>query len=252
MELDEFHVHQLGPRLVREREAVPRVLPAVAGDPEGPPNSAGREDDGAGGEDVEVAALAIVAEGPGDPLRVLQERDHRAFHVDIDSLVHSVILERADHLQAGAVADVGEAGIAVASEITLQDAPVLGPIEQRAPGLQLANALGSLLRVQLRHPPVVEVLSAAHGVGEVDLPRVAIVHVAQRRGDSPLGHDGVGFPEQRLAHQPHARLRAGRLDGRAQSRAPRADHQDVVLVRPVLRHQKILQSDQIPMESMRM
>ena len=37
-------------------------------------------------------------------------------------LCDGVLLQRADHLQAGAVADVGQAGVAVAAEVALQDA----------------------------------------------------------------------------------------------------------------------------------
>ena len=96
----------------------------------------------------------------------------------VDALVDAVVLQRADHLQAGAVADVRQPRIAVAAEVALQDAAVLRAVEDRAPGLQLAHAVGRLLGVQLGHAPVVEVLAAAHRVGEVDLPAVAIVDVA--------------------------------------------------------------------------
>ena len=119
----------------------------------------------------------------------------------------------------------------MAAEVALEDPAVLGAIEHRAPGLELADAIRRFLRVQLRHPPVVHVLAAAHRVGEVDLPAVAVVDVGERRGDAAFGHDGVRLAEQRLADQ--ADLDAGRrrLDGRAQSGAAGADDQDVVVVR---------------------
>ena len=97
---------------------------------------------------------------------------------NVDALVDAVILQRADHLQAGAVADVRQARIAVAAEVALEDPAVLGAVEHRAPGLELADAVGRFLGVQLGHAPVVEVLAAAHRVGEVDLPVVAVVDVA--------------------------------------------------------------------------
>ena len=112
------------------------------------------------------------------------------------ALVDRVILERADQLEAGAIADVGEARIAVAAEVALQDAAVRRAIEDRAVALELANAIGRLPRVELRHPPVVHVLAAAHGVGEVDAPGIAIVDVAERRGHAALGHDRVGLAEE--------------------------------------------------------
>ena len=64
----------------------------------------------------------------------------RRLHVDVDALVDAVILERADHLEAGAVADVREARVAMAAEVALQDAAVLRAVEERAPRLELADA----------------------------------------------------------------------------------------------------------------
>ena len=111
----------------------------------------------------------------------------------------AVILERADHLEARAIADVREARIAMAAEVALQDAAVLRAIEHRAPGFELAHASGRFLRVQLGHAPVVQVLAAAHRVGEVHAPAVAVVDVGHRRGHAAFGHDGVRLAEQRLA-----------------------------------------------------
>ena len=158
----------------------------------------------------------------------------------------AVILQRADHLEPGAIADVRQARILVAAEIALQDAAVGRAIEQRAPGFELAHAIGRLLRVELRHPPVVHVLAAAHRVGEVHAPAVAIVDVGERRGDAAFGHHGVRLAEQRLAEQ--ADLDAGRrrFDGRAESGAAGADDEHIVLVRWV--RQRILQSVRTPIE----
>src|SRR6266513_1201647 len=49
----------------------------------------------------EFTRLAAVGDGAGDPFAVLQQLDHRAFHEHVDPLVHCVVLERPDHLQAG-------------------------------------------------------------------------------------------------------------------------------------------------------
>ncbi len=68
-----------------------------------------------------------------------------ALHVKIDALVDAVILQGADHLQAGAVAHVRQARITVPAEIALQNLAVFGAIEQRAPSLQFAHALGASL-----------------------------------------------------------------------------------------------------------
>ena len=158
-------------------------------------------------------------------------------HVHGHAEVDGVVLQRPDQLEAGAVAHMREARVAMAAEVALQDAPVRRAIEDRAPRFELPDALRRLARVQLRHPPVVHVLAAAHRVGEVHLPVVAIVHVAHRRGDAALGHDRVGLAEQRLADEADRHAGGRRLDRRAQPGAAGADDEDVVGMRGVHRHQ---------------
>ena len=114
----------------------------------------------------------------------------------------AVVLERADHLQARAVADVGEPRITMPAEVSLEDPAVVRAVEDGAPRFQLAHAVRRFLRVELGHAPVVDVLPAAHRVGEVDAPVVAVVDVAHGGGHAALGHDGVGLAQQRLADQP--------------------------------------------------
>src|SRR6185436_4800038 len=59
--------------------------------------------------DVMLHALppAPVAEHAGDPSAVHEQFERRALHVELDALVHAVVLQRADQLESGAVADVG-------------------------------------------------------------------------------------------------------------------------------------------------
>ena len=177
------------------------IFPTVAGDLEGAADAAGGQNHGFGAEHVEPAALAIVSKGADHAFAVLEQSDDGVLHVDVEAQMDSVILQRANHLEAGAVADVRQARIAVAAEITLQDAAVRGAVEERAPGFQLANAGGRFLGMQLGHAPAIQVLAAAHGVGKMDAPIVAVVNVRQRRGDSALGHDGVGLAEQGFRDQ---------------------------------------------------
>ena len=95
---------------------------------------------------------------------------------------------------------------------------------------------GASLRVQLGHAPVVHVLAAAHRVGEVHLPAVAVVHVAQRGGDAALGHHRVRLAEERLAHEPDLDARRRRGDRRPQPGAAGADDQDVVVEGLIVSH----------------
>ena len=80
----------------------------------------------------------------------------------------AVILQRADHFEAGAVAHVSEARIAMPAEVALQNPAVFSAIENRAPGFELMNPRRSFLGVQLRHAAIVQILPAAHGVGEMN------------------------------------------------------------------------------------
>ena len=251
MELHELHVHQLRAGVVGERVAVAGVFPAVARDLVGAADAAGRQHDGFRAKQLEAPALALVSERADDAVAVLEQRDDRALHVHVDALMDAVILERADHLQAGAVADVGQPRIAVAAEVALEDASVLRAIEHRAPGLELADAVGRFLRVQLRHAPVVHVLAAAHGVGEMDLPVVAVVDVGQRGGDAALRHHRVRLAQERFADEADRDAGGGGLDGRPEPRAACADDEDVVFVRLVFGHHQIRTSDHTPMEHSR-
>ena len=105
--------------------------------------------------------------------------------------------------------------------------------------------------MDLRHPPVVQVLPTPHRVGEVNPPAVALVHVPHRGGGASLRHDRVRLPEEGLGDDPDPHTPARRLDGRPQARPPGADHEDVVLVGPVVGHQKILRSVQTPIAHIR-
>ena len=215
-------------------------------------DAAGRQHDGLAAKEPEAPALAVVRERAGDAIAVLEQREDRALHVHVDALMDAVVLQRADHLEPGAVADVREARIPVPAEVALEDAPVGRAVEQRAPRLELAHAVRRFLRVQLGHAPVVDVLAAAHGVGEVDAPVVAVVDVAQRRRHAALGHHRVRLAEQRLADESDRDAGGGGFDRRAQPGAAGADDEHVVLDRSGIQPtQRILQSVQMPIEQSR-
>ena len=171
--------------------------------------------------------------------------------MDVDALMDPVILQRADHLETRAIANVSQSRITMAAEVSLEDSSILRAIEYRSPGFQLAHSSWRFFGVQLGHPPIVHVLPAAHRVGEMDPPVVAIVHVGQGRCDAALRHHGVGFAEQRLADEPYRHPGGGCLDCRPESRSACADDQHIMLVGLIGGHQRILRSDQTPIEQSR-
>jgi hypothetical protein len=119
----------------------------------------------------------------------------------------------------------------VPAKVPLEDAAVLGAVEDGAPVLELTDAIRSFLRVELGHAPVIELLPAEHRVAEVDLPGVLGIHVRERCRHAPLGHHRVCLAEERLADHAGARAGGGRLDRGAEPRAAGADHQHIEVVR---------------------
>ena len=110
--------------------------------------------------------------------------------------MNAMVLQRANHLQTGAVAHMRETRILMTAEIALKNAAIFGAVKDRAPGFQFADASGRFFGVEFGHPPVIDVLPAAHGIGEVNLPVVAVVNVRQRRGNASFGHNGVRFAKE--------------------------------------------------------
>src|SRR5437667_383859 len=128
-----------------ERVAVPLVLPRSARDLPRLADAAGRQDDGAGAKQDEAAGFADVAERSGHSSAHHEQAHNGAFHVDVESGVHGAVLEHADHLQPGAVTDVGQTTVGMAAEGALIDAAIGRAIEQRAPRLELRDAVGRFL-----------------------------------------------------------------------------------------------------------
>ena len=126
-----------------------------------------------------------------------------------------MVLQRPDHFQTGAIADVRKPGITMPTEISLQNSPILCPIEDRAPGFEFAHALRRFFGVQLGHSPLIHVLTAAHRVGEMDFPIVALVHVCERRRNPAFGHNRVCFSEQRFANKSDPNSGSRSFDRRA-------------------------------------
>jgi hypothetical protein len=130
--------------------------------------------------------------------------------------------------------------------------PVLRAIEDGAPRLELAHAVGRLLGVQLGHAPVVEVLAAAHRVGEVHLPAVAVVDVAIAAAMPPSAMTVCALPSSDLQTRPTDTPAADASMAARRPGAARADDEDVVLVGldlgpsddpPVVQHARREQAD---------
>ena len=157
--------------------AVASVFPTIAGDFVGAANATSREDDCFGAENLEASALALIPESADYSVAIFQQGKNRMFHVDLDSLMNPVILKRADHFQAGAIADMRETGIFVTAEIPLQNPAVLCPIENCAPSFKLPHTVRRFHGVQFGHAPVIDVLATAHGIGEMHLPVVPLIDI---------------------------------------------------------------------------
>ena len=251
VELDELHVDEVGARPQGQGVAVTGVLPGVRCHLVGLADPTRGQNDRRGTEHDEAARLPPVAEGARDAVPVREEPRDRALHEHLDPRLDRPVLERADHLEPGAIAYVGQPGIAVTAEVALEDAAVRGAVEQGAPLLELEHPLRGLLGVDLCHAPVAEHLAAPHGVPEVDPPVVLRVDVGQRRGDPALGHHGVRLAEQRLAHHRRPRALGGGLDGGPEP-GPAGPHDNHIEgVGLVVGHQKNLGSSMAPVATRR-
>jgi hypothetical protein len=209
--------------------ACPSPVPSHEFELPGPADAAGRDDDRLGLEGHELTGRAPIRDAPGDsPLTVVHELEDLALHEDVGVHRDDLLLERADQFQAGAVADVREAGVAVTTEVALEYLAVLGPVEERPPLLEFPDPVRRLLGVQFGHAVVVQVLAAAHGVTEVHHPVVLRIDVAHRRGDAALGHDRVRLAEERLRDDAHREAALLGFDRGAQTGATGADYQYVV------------------------
>ena len=187
--------------MVPERVPVACPFPTVACDEEGAAKATRCENDGLRLVYAETALLAIVAERAHTPLTILQQAGDRHLHMDIDALMDAVVLKRPDHFESGPISHVRETRIGMSTEIALQNLAVRRSVEERAPRLELARTLRRLFRVVLRHTPTVQVLTATHRVGEVNIPAVTLVDIRHRRRHATLGHDGVCLTEKRLTDQ---------------------------------------------------
>ena len=112
------------------------------------------------------------------------------------ALMDTVILKRPDHLQSGSVADMGKPWMFVAAEVTLVNFTSRSSVKYGSPSFEFAHAIGGLLGMNLCHPPVVDVVTAAHGVSKVRPPAVPFSVSPQLRfskadRSSAINHDFI-------------------------------------------------------------
>src|SRR5215831_10226044 len=103
---------------------------------------------------------------------------------------------------------MGKSRIFVAAKMSLQNSAVFCAIKNGAPSLELAHPIWRFLRVQFSHAPLIDILTAAHGIGEMHLPIVAFIDVAQRRCDSALRHYRVRFTQKRFTDEADTNARS--------------------------------------------
>src|ERR1700747_3487263 len=101
MKCDELHVDHSRAGVVRECMSVAGIFPTVARDLISAPDPTGRQNDCLGAKNLESPTLALVAEPTDDAIAIFEQRNNRVLHVNVDSLMHTVILQRANHFQAG-------------------------------------------------------------------------------------------------------------------------------------------------------
>src|SRR5262249_9122283 len=113
MELHELHIDQIGARIIRERLPIAGVLPAIARDLECAAHASGTENHRLGFEQMKTAPLAVIGKDADHSAIVLEQGHNRVLHEYIDALMDTVILERANHLEASTIAYVCQARISM-------------------------------------------------------------------------------------------------------------------------------------------
>ena len=149
----------------------------------------------------------------------------------------AVVLQRADHLEARAVADVREPRIAVAAEVALQDAAVRRAIEHRAPRFELADtrralpcACSSAMRQLLRYcpPRIVSAKCTRQLSRSSTLPSAAAM--------PPSAMTVCALPSSDFLITATLAPFGRCLDGGAQAGAAGADDEDVVVENWIISH----------------
>jgi len=147
-----------------------------------------------------------------------------------------VLLQRADHLEPGAVAHVRETRVTCDAEMRCRECG-LRVRSKEPPLLELLDAVGASIGERLSHPPTGSGTAASSCRGKCTFQLSFGLDVSRARRRTPPSPMTVcGLAEERLAHQGHVAPCAAGLD-RSATRPAGADDKNVV---PwlVLSHQK--------------
>jgi hypothetical protein len=121
--------------------AICGVFPTVGGNLPAAANSACRQYDRLAFENNKPATFPLVPKAPGDLVSLGQKPANRAFHVDVNALVNSAVLERAYHLETRTIANMRQPGIGMATKIPLHDPTLAGTIENGSPLFKFVYSL---------------------------------------------------------------------------------------------------------------
>ena len=104
-----------------------------------------------------------------------------------------------------------------------------------------------------RHDRIAQVLPAAHRVGEMHFPVIAVIDISHRRRHATFSHHGVRFTKQRFTNHADSHARARGFDRCAQSSTTSADDKHVMFMndKSIRKTHRILQSVQVPLAHIR-
>ena len=230
VELNELHVPKFCTGPQGEGVTVTGVFPRARTHRPASGDATGGEDNRLGREGVEVPVNPGVGNASGDAVPLLEQAADRVFHENVNALVDASLLECPNDFEAGGIADVGKPREGVATEISLIDEVLGGAIKDGTPLFEFPDSVRGFFGVELGHAPVGEPFAPLHRVVEVNLPSVSGVSVLQGCGAPTLGHDGVGFAEQRFRDDGGFGSASGRLNGRSETSTTCADDNDIVFV----------------------
>ncbi len=239
VELVKLHVLQRKSLAEDDPDAVAGQGVRVGGRLVHPARPAGRDHDGLGVEDVDLAGGQLVGDHPGGHRTARGLGEHQVQRVELveelDVVLDAVLVQRLQDHVAGAVGGVaGSAyrGLAVVAgvpaEAALVDAALGGAVERHPHFLQVQHRVDGFLAHDLDRVLVGEIVAALDGVEGVPFP-VVVFDVGQRRAHAALGSAGVAAGRVELGQHRRAHPGSG-LHGRPHSGTTRADDHHVVSV----------------------